>query len=77
LVPGVVEAIVLDADVELRPVLASFAHTIQPFLAFVLTVAVRGVGLVVTLPVASIPSASVVALNAKENVDGTVADTAI
>jgi hypothetical protein len=71
--PGVVEAIVLEAVVELRPVFASLAHTIQPFLALVLTVAVRGVGLVVTLPVDSMPRASELALRANENVEGTVA----
>jgi len=73
--PGVVDAIVAEAVEELRPVLASFAHTCQPFLALVLTVAVRGVGLLVTLPVLKVPRASEVALSANENVEGTVAVT--
>lgn len=75
--PGVVEAMVFDAAVEVRPVLASFAHTVQPFLALVLTVAVTGVALVDTAPVLIDPSASVLALSAKEKSAGTVAVTVI
>lgn len=77
MVPGVVEAMVCEAVDDVRPVLASLAHTIQPFLALVLTVAVRGVGLEVTLLVLRVPSASVVALSANEKVEGTLAETAI
>lgn len=76
-VPGVVDAIVADAVADVSPVLASLAHTCQPFLPLVLTVAVRGVGLEVTLPVLSVPNASDVALKENVNVDGTVAVTAI
>ena len=72
-----VEAIVEAAEVELRPVFASRAQTYQPFLAFVLIVAVRGVGLVVTDEVLNVPRASVFALNAKLNVCGTLAVTTI
>jgi hypothetical protein len=68
---------VLVAVAELRPVFKSLAHTCHPFLALVLTVAVRGVGLVVTEPAASVPSASALAERAKEKVDGTVAVTTI
>ncbi len=64
-----------DAVAEVRPVFASLAHTVQPFLAFVLTVVVRGVGLLMTLPVLSVPSASLLPLSANENVEGTDADT--
>ena len=77
LVPGVVEARVAEAEADVRPVLASLAQTIQPFLALVLTVAVRGVGLLVTLPLESVPRASVLPLRAKEKTAGTVAVTTI
>jgi hypothetical protein len=77
LLPGVVEAIVADALAEFKPVLLSFAHTSQPFLAFVFTVAVRGVGLEVTDPLLKLPSESVLPLNAKLKVCGTVAVTTI
>jgi hypothetical protein len=76
-VPGVVEVIVAEADTELKPVLASFAQTYQPFLAFVFTVAVRGVGLDETLPVESCPRLSVLALIAKVNDGATLALTTI
>lgn len=75
-VPGVVEAMVALAVAEFKPVFTSLAQTVQPFLAFVLTVTVRGVGLVVTLLVLSEPSASVLAFKENENVVGTVALTA-
>ena len=72
-VPGVVEAIVLDALADVRPVLLSWAQTYQPFLALVLTVAVRGVGLTLTEPVDNEPRASVLPLKAKLKVCGTEA----
>ena len=75
LVPGVVEPIVAEAVAELRPVEESFAHTDQPFLALVFTVAVRGVGLLVTLEVDSTPRGSVLPLNANEKTEGTLAVT--
>jgi hypothetical protein len=58
-----VEAAVADV----KPVFESLAQTIQPFLAFVLTVAVLGVALGVTAPVESVPSGSVLPLKAKLN----------
>ena len=75
--PGVVLAMVAEAADEFKPVLLSFAQTYQPFLALVLTVAVRGVGLAVTEPVARLPRASVLPLRAKENDGATVAVTTI
>ena len=77
LVPGVVEAIVDEAVAEVRPALASLAQTIQPFLALVFTVAVRGVGLDATEAVVRLPSASVLPLSENENAEGTVAETTI
>lgn len=76
-VPGVVEAIVAAARADVRPVFALRAHTVQPFFALVLTVAVRAAGLAVTDAVLSDPSASVLALSANEKVCGTVAVTTI
>lgn len=77
LVPGVVEAMVVDADADERPVLESLAQTIQPFLELVLMVAVRGVGLEATEAVLRVPRESVLALRVNENACGTVALTAI
>jgi hypothetical protein len=76
-VPGVVEAIVDDAVADVRPVLVSLAQTCQPFVALVLTVAVRGVGLVVTDDELNVPSASVLPESANEKTEGTVAETTI
>ena len=75
LVPGVVEAMVVAAVAELSPVEESFAQMVQPFLALVLTVAVRGVGLLTTAELDSTPSASVFPLSANEKTEGTLAVT--
>ena len=73
-----VEAMVYPAADDVRPVgEASLAHTFQPFLALVLTVAKRGVGLALTEPVAKVPRLSPLPLREKLNVWGTEALTAI
>ena len=75
LVPGVVEAIVLLAVDDSKPVLASLDQACQPFLALVLTVTVGGVGLAVLEPVDKAPTVSVVVAKANWNVWLTLALT--
>src|SRR5690606_19424105 len=60
-----------------KPSLASRAQTIQPFLALVLIVAVRGVGLLAMVLTLRSPRSSVLPLRANEKATGTVAVTTI